>query len=87
MRSFLFTLKNPHGIPARKFALRAEKKDCAIYCDSTYGPSIGYGHGDLDLYVCDNCNTNTISYTRFATRYSNNVCANDTAFGDFLTGA
>jgi hypothetical protein len=28
--SFLFTLKNPHNIPARRFALRAEKKHRAI---------------------------------------------------------
>jgi hypothetical protein len=25
LKSFLFTLNNPHNIPARKFALRAEK--------------------------------------------------------------
>jgi hypothetical protein len=25
-RSFVFTLKNPHNIPARRFALKAEKK-------------------------------------------------------------
>jgi hypothetical protein len=26
LRSFLFTLRNPHGVPPRKFALKAEKK-------------------------------------------------------------
>jgi hypothetical protein len=26
LRSFLFTLRNPHGVPPRKFTLRAERK-------------------------------------------------------------
>jgi hypothetical protein len=26
LRSFLFTLRNPHGVPPRKFALKAEEK-------------------------------------------------------------
>jgi hypothetical protein len=30
LESFIFTLKNPHNFPARKFALKAEKKDEAI---------------------------------------------------------
>jgi hypothetical protein len=33
LKSFFFTLKNPHNFPARKFALKAEKKGQAIYCD------------------------------------------------------
>jgi hypothetical protein len=39
LKSFLFTLKNPHNIPARKFALNAEKKQRAIRCDSLCRPS------------------------------------------------
>jgi hypothetical protein len=31
-KSFLFTLKNPHNFWARRFALKAEKKDKAIHC-------------------------------------------------------
>jgi hypothetical protein len=27
LKSFLFTLKNSHNVPARRFALKAEKKD------------------------------------------------------------
>jgi hypothetical protein len=34
LRSFLFTLKNPHNFPARKFALKTEKRHQAIGCDS-----------------------------------------------------
>jgi hypothetical protein len=30
LKSFVFTLKNPHNFPVRKFALKAEKKDRAI---------------------------------------------------------
>jgi hypothetical protein len=32
LRSFLFTLRNPHGVPPRKFKLKAEKKQFAISC-------------------------------------------------------
>jgi hypothetical protein len=56
LKSFLFTLKNPHNIPARKFALKAGRREYAIHCDSERGPSFG-----LDMWVCDNCNTNTDS--------------------------
>jgi hypothetical protein len=32
-KSFLFTLKNPHNIPARRFVLKAKEKRHAICCD------------------------------------------------------
>jgi hypothetical protein len=38
LKSFLFTLKNPQNFPARKFALKAEKKDEAIGCECWWGP-------------------------------------------------
>jgi hypothetical protein len=34
LKSFLFTLENPHNAPARRLALKDEIKDRAIYCDS-----------------------------------------------------
>jgi hypothetical protein len=34
LKSFLFALKNPHNFPARKFALKAEQKDRAIFYNS-----------------------------------------------------
>jgi actin-related protein len=46
LRSFLFTLRNPHGVPPRKFALKKEKKEKAIVCSSTY--CAGFGN---DTYV------------------------------------
>jgi hypothetical protein len=67
LRSFLFTLKNPHNIPARKFALKAEKKQSAIYCDSARGPCF-YGMG-----VYDDCNANTDSYTDLGHTYTNDT--------------
>jgi hypothetical protein len=57
-KSFLFTLKNPHNIPARRFALKADKKHRAIHCCSECGPHFG-----CDIGVSDNCNANTGSFT------------------------
>jgi hypothetical protein len=34
LKSFVFTLKNPHNIPARRFALKDENNSQAIYCYS-----------------------------------------------------
>jgi hypothetical protein len=53
LKSFLFTLMNPHNVPARRFALNAERKDEAIYCWSDCGPHF------CDIVVSDDCNTNT----------------------------
>jgi hypothetical protein len=68
LKSFLFTLKNPHNVPARRFALKAEKKDEAIFCDSGRGPDF------CDICVWDNCNTNTNSFTfNFGISYTNDT--------------
>jgi hypothetical protein len=56
LKSFLFTLKNPHNFPARKFVLMAEKKDEAIWCVCLWGPNF------YDIGVYDNCNGATGSY-------------------------
>jgi hypothetical protein len=53
LKSFVFTLKNPHRFPARKFALKAKEKDFAIICDSSEGPSF------CEIRVHDNCNADT----------------------------
>jgi hypothetical protein len=68
-KSFVFTLKNPHNIPARKFALKAEKKQLAIWCISGFGPRFGLD----DIYVSDNCNTNTRSCTSLGRVYTNDT--------------
>jgi hypothetical protein len=82
LRSFLFTLRNPHGVPPRKLALRAEMKQYAIRCNSAY--CAGFGDGK---FFSDDCNANKDSDTCIGARWKNSVYANDIAFGDFLTGA
>jgi hypothetical protein len=67
LKSFLFTLKNPHNIPARRFALDAQWKNQAIVCDSRCGPRFS-----RDMYVCDNCNT-TNSHTLLGWSYTNDT--------------
>jgi hypothetical protein len=67
LRSFLFTLKNPHNIPARRFALKAGEKDGAIYCDSECGPCFN------DIAVSDNCNAHAGSDTRLGDSYTSDT--------------
>jgi hypothetical protein len=86
LRSFLFTLRNPHGVPPRKFALRAEGKWCAICCYSVCCAAFGW-NGDCDIRISDTCNANKDRDTCFGTRWSDRTDANDTAFRDFFTVA
>jgi hypothetical protein len=79
LRSFLFTLRNPHYIAARKFALRAENKHRAICCECERGPVFG----DYCIYVDGDSGE-----TRCGTLYSySNDCAyaNDTDVTDVFT--
>jgi hypothetical protein len=69
-KSFLFTLKNPHNIPASRFVLKAEEKHHAIWCVSERGPDFG---GGSDIAVLDDCNTNTTSYAHFGYSYTNDT--------------
>jgi hypothetical protein len=80
-RSFLFTLKNPRGVPPRKFALKIEKKQYAIYCHSERGPAFGNGC----LFVLNNCNANAYSYTTYFGVEYDSVHGGREA--DFLTGS
>jgi hypothetical protein len=68
-KSFLFPLRNPNNIPARKFALKAENKAVAINCNSEYGPYFGAG----DIAVFDNCNRNKNSWTSLGSVYANDT--------------
>jgi hypothetical protein len=67
LKSFLFTLKNPHNIPARRFALKAEQKHGAIYCDSSHGPDFNA------IHVANNCHANTASWTGLGRSYTNDT--------------
>jgi hypothetical protein len=66
LRSFVFTLKNPHNISARRFGLKAEEKGRAIYCYSDWGPCFGN-----DINVSDDCKVSTLSYTQLGSVYAN----------------
>jgi hypothetical protein len=69
LKSFIFTLKNPQNVPARRFALKAEEKDEAIYCSSKWGPWFS-----CDIVVSDDCNANTNSCTSdFGYSYTNDT--------------
>jgi hypothetical protein len=72
LKSFLFTLKNPNNIPARRFALEAKEKHRAIYCSSNYGPCFGD-----DIEIDDDCNANTVSSTSLGSCYTNNTGLDD----------
>jgi hypothetical protein len=56
--SFLFTLKNPHNLPAQRFALN-EKKGKAILCDCGRGPHF------CNIGIFNNCNANAKSFAYF----------------------
>jgi hypothetical protein len=74
LKSFVFTLKNPHNFPERRFALKAEKKDRAILCNSEYGPAFG---GDGGVIVYGNCNANTDNCTLLGPTYINDTGLNN----------
>jgi hypothetical protein len=81
LRNFLFTLRNPRGVPPRKFALRAERKQSAIDGNSARGPIVGYSCID----VSDHCNANAGSHTLlFDKRYDTDSGGKER---DFLMGA
>jgi hypothetical protein len=65
LKSFLFTLKNPHNVPVRRFTLMPQKKDKAMFCDSGLGPCFS------DIDVSDDCNAYTVSWTEFGRSYTN----------------
>jgi hypothetical protein len=70
LKNFLFTLNNPHNIPTRRFALKAEKKQSALYCNGWCGPRFGDAS---DICISSDCNTNTISHTFLGSSYTNDT--------------
>jgi hypothetical protein len=66
-KSFVFTLKNQHNVEAKRFALKAEKKEEAIWCESGWGPFF------WDIVIYDNCNRSTNSFTALGTCYINDT--------------
>jgi hypothetical protein len=82
LKSFLFTLRNPHNVPARRFFLKAGKNEWAIVGQADRGPYFD------DLCISANCNRNTSSYTKFF-GYSTGRYLNDTGLEGktFFTGS
>jgi hypothetical protein len=78
-QSFVFTINNPHNLPARVFIQKGEDK--AIYDHANYGPTFGGGH---DLYVCDNCRNANNSCSNLGKVYDNDT---QIAGNQVLTGA
>jgi hypothetical protein len=67
LKSFLFTLKNPHNLPARQFAPKPENQNQTILCHSWWGPCFG------GIWVSDNSNAGDGSWSSVG-----RFCANDT---------
>jgi hypothetical protein len=73
-KSFVFTLKNPNNIPARKFALMPNNWDKAIDCEQRWASCFGYS----DIAVSDKCNLNNESYSRLGDLRIGGSYSNDT---------
>jgi hypothetical protein len=70
LKSFVFTLKNPHNFPARRFSLKAEKKDRAIWCASNCGPIFN----DICVFSIGNAKRNRdSSASSFGENYTNDT--------------
>lgn len=64
--AFLFTLRNPQGIPPTAYMV--DKPNKATFCkpDTTSMFGLGGGH---DIRICNDCNVKTGSYTSFPHSY------------------
>jgi hypothetical protein len=79
LESFIFTIKNPHNLPAQIFKQKQEGQ--AIYNGgASHGPTFGANH---DLQVYDPFESTTYNYSNLGKTYTN-----DTGIGgkEVLTG-
>jgi hypothetical protein len=66
LRSWVFTLQNPHNIDPRKFVLESDGNRQAIFCGCSGGPEFGIGcDGFGDIAIRDRCNEVGSSSTSF----------------------
>jgi hypothetical protein len=85
--SFIFTLKNPENIAARKFPLKPEFKNFAINCHSKWGPRFS------DISVYDQCDIEIPMSFRSSAHFFGTGYVNDTGIGGgsehntFFTGS
>jgi hypothetical protein len=56
LTGFIFSLKNPRGIPATKFRLKAEAQNSAIDCNSGSGPTFYH------IFLCFNGRSSAYCY-------------------------
>jgi hypothetical protein len=66
-KTFIFTLKNPHNLPARIYKLKDAQY--AINDQAQYGPTFGCNA----VYVCDKCQSSTSSYSNVNIHYVNDT--------------
>jgi hypothetical protein len=79
LKSFIFTVNNRYGTPAKKFALKIGRKQYAIFRISSRAPV--FGHGQSDFCIYKNCNANIGNYTgSFGNTYTNNTRLNGRTF-------
>jgi hypothetical protein len=79
--SFLFSLKDHAGVGPVKMPTKRDRICHAVYHDSSYGPTFGYG---ANLHVSSNANTNHSSYCDVGATYQLPSNTNDP---HFLTGS
>jgi hypothetical protein len=84
LRSFLFTLRNPHGVPPRKFALKERMKKYAIWCYSGLCAAFGNCSSGCQLIAYDNSNERS-NYALIGRRWRDTTYENDTRYEDFFT--
>jgi ribosomal protein L31 len=83
VRSFIFTLKNPHNSPAMKFSLQVGQQRPAVCCDSSAGPTFGSRSTfpGSDIYVSSNCDVDSDSHTYFGRwSYTNSTGVDGSTF-------
>jgi hypothetical protein len=76
-KSFLFTLKNPHNVPAQQFRLKEEEKWRAINCFRWRGRAFGHG---CDLFVPHNWDSTADSVSNLGRAYIDNASLNGRIF-------
>jgi hypothetical protein len=62
LKSFLFTLKNPHNIPPRRFVMNSGGQGYVLYPQNPERYMVWMGHGGA-ITLCAGCNTNSGSST------------------------
>jgi hypothetical protein len=76
--SWLFTLKNPHNIGPKKFALKSNGNRQAIFCGCSGGPEFGIGlDGFGDIAIRNQSNTSNTNSTSFGGSYINDTNVED----------